>query len=102
VLAERHRIGVYLHRELARGRQDQRSGRRRTGLRHERRRVLEPVEQGQQEGGGLTGARLGLACYVLTVERERQSLALDRRALDKTGFGDSLLQACGQRQVGEA
>ena len=47
VLAERHRVGVHLHGELARRRHDQRARRRRAGLRDERRVVLEPMKQGQ-------------------------------------------------------
>ena len=46
VLAERHRVGVYLNRELASRRHDQRARCRRAGLRDERRVVLEPMKQG--------------------------------------------------------
>ena len=90
VLAERRRIGVYLHGELASRRHDQRARRRRAGFRDERRVVLQPMKQREQEGGGLARACLRLARDVLTIERQRQSLALDRRALNETGFGDSL------------
>ena len=91
VLAERRRVGVHLHRELARRRHDQCARRRRAGLRHERRVRLELMEQRQQEGRGLAGARLRLARDVLAVERKRQRLALNRRAVNEAGFGDSLL-----------
>ena len=52
--------------------------------------MLQPMKQREQESGGLARARLRLARDVLTVECQRQSLALDRRALNETGFGDSL------------
>ena len=51
---------------------------------------LEPMEQRQQERSGFARARLRLARDVLAVEGQRQSLALNRRALNETGFGDSL------------
>ena len=102
VLAKRLRVGVNLHGELASRRQDQRTRRRRTGLRRERRVVLEPMEQREQEGGGLARSRLRLAGHVLAVERKRQRLALDRRAVNEAGFGDSLLQPGRQREVGES
>ena len=97
VLAEHLRVGVDLHRELARRRDDQRARRRRAGLRRERRVVLEPMKQRDQERGGLAGSRLRLAGDVLAVERQRQRLALDRRAVNEAGFGDSLLQSGRQR-----
>jgi hypothetical protein len=57
--------------------------------------VLETVKQRDQERGGLAGARLRLASYVLAFERQRQRLTLDRGALNETSCGDSLLQSCG-------
>jgi hypothetical protein len=49
------------------------------------------MEHRNQESGRFSGARLGLARDVLAVECYRQSFALDRRALNEAGFGDSLL-----------
>jgi len=43
-----------------------------------------------------------LAGYVLAFECQRKSLALNRRAMNEAGFGNSLLQSCRQWQVGEA
>ena len=64
--------------------------------------VLEPMKQREQEGGGLAGSRLSLACDVLAFQCHRQSLALNRRAVNEAGFGDSFLQSGRQRKVGEA
>ena len=49
------------------------------------------MKQCEQERSGLAGTGLCLTCNVLAVERERQSLTLNRRALNETGFCDSLL-----------
>jgi hypothetical protein len=64
--------------------------------------VFEPVEQREQERGCLSGSGLSLASDVLAFECERESLTLNRRALNEAGFGNSLLQSCRQRKVGEA
>jgi len=93
---------VHLYRELASRRHDQCARRRRTGLRGERRRVFEPMEQREQECGCLSRSRLGLTRDVLAFECHRQSLALNRRALNEAGFSNSFLQSCRQWEVGEA
>jgi hypothetical protein len=59
------------------------------------------MKQREQESGSLTGPGLGLTRDILTFECQRQGLALDGRALNETGFGDSSLQTFGQRQVRE-
>jgi hypothetical protein len=64
--------------------------------------MFEPMKQRDQKCGCLSGSGLGLARDVLAFECQRQSLALNRRALNEAGFGDSLLQSGRQREVGEA
>jgi hypothetical protein len=102
VLAKDRRVGVHLHGELASRRQDQRARGGRARLHHERRAVLEPMKQRDQKRSRLSGSSLGLTRDVLAFQRKRQSLALNRRALNEAGFGDSLLQSRRQWEVGEA
>jgi hypothetical protein len=60
------------------------------------------MEQREQECGCLARSRLGLARDVLAFECQRQSFALNRRALSEAGFGNSFLQSGRQWEVGEA
>jgi hypothetical protein len=60
------------------------------------------MKQRDQKRSRLSGSSLGLTRDVLAFQRKRQSLALNRRALNEAGFGDSLLQSRRQWEVGEA
>src|SRR6187549_1503436 len=60
------------------------------------------MEQREQECGCLSRSGLGLTRDVLAFECHRQSLALNRRALNEAGFSNSFLQSCRQWEVGEA
>jgi len=55
-------------------------------------------------GLGLVGGRAVVVAArdVLAFECHRQSLALNRRALNEAGFSNSFLQSCRQWEVGEA
>jgi hypothetical protein len=81
------RVRLHLRRQLARGRQDQRA------------EPLRPVEQtredGQDEGGGLTGAGLGGADHVLALEDDRDRFSLDGRRFGIAGRADAF-HDCGR------
>jgi hypothetical protein len=78
----------HLHRELPRRRQHQRPDRvprrreRRVGIR------LQPLEDGQDEGRRLAGARLGGTHEVAALEDERDRLDLDGRGRGEAFVGD--------------
>ena len=69
------RLG-HLHRQLARGHQDQRARHRRA-----RPSPRDPLQQRQGERGGLAGAGRRLAEQVPALEERRDGLRLDRRRL---------------------
>ena len=50
----------------------------------------ELVVEGDQERGGLAGARLRLTCHVMAGKRARQRLRLDWSALRESGIADAL------------
>ena len=92
VLAEHRRVLVDLHRQLARRRDHQRADR--GGVPARRRRLgQQRLEQRHQEGGGLAGAGLRLAGHVPALQRHRQRLRLDRRAVGEAGIDDALHHA---------
>jgi hypothetical protein len=63
-------------------------------------RILQQMlEDRQQERGGLAGARLGAAADVGAVERQRQRLGLDGRAIAEIQVGQRVQQHVGQAQV---
>jgi hypothetical protein len=75
-----------LHRELSGGREDEGPDRVASGRERGVRVVLEPLEDRQDEGGRLAGARLGRAHQVASLEDERDRLGLDGR-----GRGEALI-----------
>ena len=91
----------HLHRELARGREDQRArlvaGGRGAGVGVAR----DAVQQRQREAGGLAGARLGAAHDVLAGDDDRDGLALDGRGFGVAGIGDGLQQFGNEAEVGK-
>jgi len=105
VAAESQRVLVDLHSELARRCNDERADR---GCRSCGRSGLgeQVLEEGDQEGCGLAGTGLRLACDVATGECKRQGLCLDGRAAGESGFLDALHQGgreieCGEGQIGK-
>ncbi len=89
MLTEDLRIGVDLHGELARRREHERARISVIAVRPGRR--FETVKQCDQIRRGLAGSGLRLARRVLAVERDRQRLALNRRAVHEAGFGNRAL-----------
>ena len=81
-----------LEGELARRREHERA---RAGL------AGEPVDDGQEEGGGLAGAGRGGADDVLAGERGRDGLRLDRRRVLEPGAVEGVEGFRGQLQVFE-
>jgi hypothetical protein len=85
--------------QFARGQQHQRAhrmARRRCGAVF----VLEqPVQQGQREGGGLSGSGLGGPHHVLTRHDDGNGLGLDRRHGLVAHFGHGARQRLSQRKV---
>ena len=99
VLADRF---LDLDRELARGRQDQRTDRV-AGRRRARVRVLgQLVEDRQAEAGGLAGAGLGAAHDVLAGEDDRDGLLLDRGGGGVTGLGHGAEELRPQAELRKA
>ncbi len=89
---------VYLERELARGRQDERA--------HAARFVLtgvlgEALEQRQAERGGLAGAGLRDAEDVAARKHQRNGLGLDRGGIDIVFGGKSALKRLGHAERGK-
>ena len=91
MLVEDLGVLVDLHRELARRRDDERAdgGGAAGGRRGVREQVL---EERDQEGCGLAGAGLRLACDIAAGEGVGQGLRLDGCATHKTGVLDALHQ----------
>ena len=98
IAAEQFGVAVDLHRQFAGRRDDDGPG---TG------RVLgdggfhQVMQGGEQKGGGLAGASLGLAGDILAFERQRQGGGLNRRAVDKAGVLHAFLQRIGQAERGK-
>ena len=89
VLAEQHRVLVDLDGQFAGRGDDQRADR--GGAAGGLGRVVDQaLEQGQQEGCGLAGARLGLACHVPPGQGDREGLGLDRGAAGESGVENAL------------
>ena len=61
--------------------------------------VEQRLKQRHQERGGLAGAGLCLAGDIASLQRDRQRLSLDRRAIGEAGIDDSLHQ-CGSPAAG--
>ena len=63
--------------------------------------LQETGEEGDEEGGGLAGAGLGLAGHVLAGQGEGEGLLLDGGAVGKSGIGDALQHRIEQGKFGE-
>ena len=100
VLAQHRRVLVDLHRELARRRDDQRADRGAVAV-GRRRLGQQRLIQRHQKGGGLAGAGLRLPGDVAALQRDRQRLRLDRRAVGEAGIHDPLHQRGRQGQGAE-
>ena len=81
-------VGLDLHHQLARGRDDEHARRGHAAPRRSR-GAQAAGEGGDQEGGRLAGAGLRLAGHVLALERERQ-----RRLLDGGGGHEARRRGC--------
>src|SRR5258706_8375960 len=93
-LADAFGVGVNLHREFARRRDDDGPGRvdgpvRRAGI------GQQPVEQRDEKGGRLTGARLSLTRHVAAGEGYGQRLRLNGGTAGVAQFGNAPLQGFG-------
>ena len=100
MLAEERGVGMDLHGQLPGWRDNQRPG---AGVaRRQRLGVMQPAVQRDQVGGGLAGARLGLAGDIAAGKRQWQGLFLDGRATVKSRVGDTCLKLIGKRQGGES
>ena len=86
--AQQPGVGLDLHDQLARGRDDQDARRRRTAL-GRRGMPQAPREGRDQEGRRLARARLGLARHVLALERQRERALLDGRHGDEARVLDA-------------
>ncbi len=84
VLAQRQRIVVDLHGQLAGRRDDDAADGRHRALFLARHVGQQRLEHRHQEGGGLAGAGLGLAGDVPSGQRKGQRLRLDGRAAHET------------------
>src|SRR5690606_2885631 len=97
--AEQRRVAVNLHGELAGRRKDQSA---RPGLALVERLVGEKVlKQGDQVSRRFSGSGLRLARDVAAGERNRQRLALDRRAICEAGIRDAARQLRRERKFGK-
>ena len=94
VLADSQCVGMNLHREFARRRDD--DGARRILRPVGRARIgQQAVEQGDEKGGRLAGAGLGLTRHVASLEGHGQSLRLNGGATGIAQFGNAPLQGFG-------
>jgi hypothetical protein len=91
-------IAMNLHRQFARGREDDRP---RTGRVLGGGRFHQIMQGGQEKRGGLAGTGLGLASNVLALERQRQSGGLNRRAMNEAGVFQAFQQRIGQAERGK-
>src|SRR5690606_1670459 len=99
VRAEQRCVAVNLHGELAGRSEDQRA---RPGLTVVERLVCEKVLiQSDQVGRRLSGSGLRLAGDVAARERNRQRLALDRRAICEAGIRDAAEHLRRERKFGK-
>src|SRR5690348_2990406 len=85
-----------LHRELARGDEDENRGSGRPGRGGE-----ESLEERDREGGGLAGAGGRLTQEVAAGQEVGNRLALDRRRLLVTEGGETFDEQGGDAEVGE-
>ena len=95
VAAEKPRVGLDLHHQLACRRDDEHARRRHPAARRGR-RAQAAREGGDQERGGLARPRLRLAGHVLALQRQRQRRLLDGGGGHEAGIPHAREDGLGQ------